>query len=296
VSVEASVGIVSFEQQYEMRSVGSSRIRVHWPLKYWPEAELFRIGRHYGTLIFQKVYWLEYGRRFKGTRIFDLCDPDFLYYETYCARMMDACDAVTCPTQALADCVARLTRTPVHVIPDRLDLEAIQPWCKQHRGPMRTAAWFGYAANFPMLDTIVEALPRHGVSELIVITNAGASYEMPPPLRVRLTVTNLVWSDEGIYQDLCRADVVLNPRSSELRWRFKSMNKTTLAWGLGLPVAHHEGELSAFVAEQARETEGQRRRLEVRATCDVRTSVAEYRALIAGLEPRLASRRAASTA
>lgn len=281
--LEPSIGIVSFEQQYEMRSIGSSRIRVHWPLKYWPEAELFRMGRRYQTLIFQKAYWMAYAERFKGLRIVDLCDPDFIDCEPYCVRMMDVCDAVTCPTEALAESVSRLTRTPVHIIPDRLDLEAIQPWRKQHRGPMRVAAWFGYAPNFPMLDTIVEALPRHGISELVVITNAGASYEPPSAVRDRLTVTNLVWSDQGIYQDLCRADIVVNPRSSEGKWRFKSMNKTTLAWGLGLPVAHHEGELSAFVDEEARTAEGERRRLEVHATCDVRASVAEYRALIAAL-------------
>jgi hypothetical protein len=196
---------------------------------------------------------------------------------------MDACDAVTCATDALAEYASRLTRTPVQVIPDRVDLDEIGSCRGRHVGPMRTAAWFGYSTNFAMLDGIVEALPRYGVTDLIVIASVEAPYELPMAVRDRLRLTNLPWNHATSHHDLCRADVVLNPRSTEGRFRFKSLNKTVLAWALELPVAHTEQELAAWVTEGARRTEGRRRRLEVEASYDVRTSVDEYRALIAGV-------------
>ena len=66
------VGFLTFEQMQSRQNFGSTRIRALSLLNYWPEAELFRIGRCYATVIFQKAYWVEYAEKFDGVKILDL--------------------------------------------------------------------------------------------------------------------------------------------------------------------------------------------------------------------------------
>jgi hypothetical protein len=274
------VGVVTFARDNNVPHAGSTRIRVTWPLKYWHEAEEFEIGRRYDVLVFQKAYWLEYTARFRGVRILDLCDPDFLHDGGRCRLMMDACDAITCSSPALTDHVAGLTRTPVRYIPDRLDLDAVAEPVKQHAGDTQTVAWYGYSHNYEMLDTAIPALLRLGVRRLVVIADEGRRYTLPPEACGRIELTTRTWAAASVCADLLEADVVLNPRAEHGVWRFKSNNKSILAWALGLPVAHDEAELARLMTADERRAEADRRRAEVLATCDVRRSVEEYRALI----------------
>jgi hypothetical protein len=223
---------------------------------------------------------VEYARQFAGVRIFDLCDPDFLSDGPRCQAMLDVCDAITCPSESLAAHVAGMTRTPVRLIPDRLDLDALGERRKAHYGPATTVAWFGYATNYPMLDTAIDAVLQCGIPHLLVIADAKRPYRLPPPAVGRLTLTNRPWGEEAVYDDLLTADIVLNPRSEEGRWRFKSDNKTVLAWALGLPVARDGVELSRLLAEDDRRRESERRYQMIRDTRDVRRTVDELRALI----------------
>jgi len=71
-------GLLTFEQWYGKEDMGSSRIRGHWIINNWKEAELFKQGEKYDVVIFQKCYWLDYVKAFKGIKILDLCDPDWL--------------------------------------------------------------------------------------------------------------------------------------------------------------------------------------------------------------------------
>ena len=275
-----SVGVITFARDAEVPHAGSTRIRVTWPLKYWPEAEEFQVGRRYEALIFQKAYWLEYAAGYDGVKILDLCDPDFLHDRGGCRRMMDACDAVTCSSPALTEHVATLTRTPVRCVPDRLDLATVGTTSKQHRGPTETAGWYGYAHNFAALDSLVPALLRLGIRRLIVVAEPDQPYTLPPFAAGCLTLVTRPWQEDRVCQELLAADVVLNPRLGWGAGRFKSNNKTVLAWALGLPVAHDEDELSRLMTEEARRREAERRHDEVRIAYDVRRTVDEYRALI----------------
>ena len=54
------IGILTFEQFQGRQNIGSSRIRVKWPLKYWENAEEFVMGQKYDVVIYQKAYWLAY--------------------------------------------------------------------------------------------------------------------------------------------------------------------------------------------------------------------------------------------
>ena len=117
------VGFLTFDQFCAQGNYASSRIRARWLVKYWPNAELFVLGRRYDAVIFQKVSWLEYARLFDGIKILDLCDPDFLHWSSRMVQMMQLCDAVTTSTSALAEAVRKYTAKPVQCIPDRLDFE-----------------------------------------------------------------------------------------------------------------------------------------------------------------------------
>jgi hypothetical protein len=277
------IGIATFARDSRRPDAGSTRIRVTWPMRYWPEAEELQPGGRYDVIIFQKAYWVEYARRFTGLKILDLCDPDFLLDAPRCQAMMDACDVITCSSVTLVSHVAGMTHTPVRLIPDRIDFHAVGSHRKEHRGPTRTAAWYGYSMNYPLLDLAIDGLLRAGVPNLLVIGNANEPYVLPPAAAGRLALVNRAWSEETIYRDLLNADVVLNPRSEEVPWRFKSGNKTLLAWALGLPVAHDRGELESLMTEHARRCEADRRYDEVRASHDVRRTVDDYRAVIAEL-------------
>jgi len=70
------IGIYTFELKDGRKDIGSSRIRGHWLAKYWPEAEIFKYGKQYDVVIFQKAYDLHYASEFKGLKILDLCVRD----------------------------------------------------------------------------------------------------------------------------------------------------------------------------------------------------------------------------
>jgi hypothetical protein len=283
--LEERVGFYTFEQTRRFASeIGSSRIRAHWLIRHWPQAELFTLGRQYTCLILQKVYWLEGAKHFPGIKILDLCDPDFLHWKCPLRQLADLCDAVTTSTEALADFVRQYTAKPVACIPDRLDLASFgNPKRHAGTGPTTTAAWFGYSANFPMLDNSIPALLENGIRKLIVVASQASPYSLPEVARDRIELVNYPWESATVNQHLRRAHVVLNWQVQYGKWRFKSNNKTTTAWALGLPVAHNGDELAKLMTEDARVRESEVRLSEVRERYDVRQSVRDYQNLIAQL-------------
>jgi len=282
----ASVGILTSEQMRSEKGIGSSRIRASWLTRYWPEAELFDLGRNYSAVIFQKAYWVEYAKRFCGIRILDICDPDLLHWNSPCKTMADVCDAVTTSTPQLANLISQYTETPTFCVPDRVDLEAVDNYRKVHagRGRARIAAWYGYSMNFQSLDAAVPGLVQNDFERLIVVANGYAPYKLPLKYRGAIQVTNYAWDADSVYGHLLEADLVVNFQLGFGRWRYKSNNKTILAWAIGLPVAHFTQELEMLRSEQSRIEEANRRYVEVRHDYDVRLSVEDYRRLIRGLE------------
>lgn len=272
------VGILTFEQFQGRKDIGSSRIRGTWPVKYWPEAELYQQGAQYETVIYQKAYFVEHAKVFKGVKIFDLCDPDFLNWAFRTKEMIDECDAVTTSTEALAEAIRKFTDKPVVCIPDRIDLEEVTEK-KYHKGDAKTAVWFGYSTNFEMLSPVVTYLNRLDIN-LIVISDGG--FHLPAGTKIRLT--NMPHNWKTVYRDILEADIVLNPQSSRGRWKYKSNNKTVLSWALGMPVATNVEELKKFVSETARREEQVIRNKELAEKWDVRYSVEEYTALIESLK------------
>ena len=263
-------------------TVGSSRIRGTWLLRNWPEAELWHIARRYDAIIFQKSYFTRYMEVYDGIKILDLCDPDWLEKKPV-VETIELCDAVTCSSQALTDYVKKLTDKPVVHIPDRVDI-ALHQQRKLHRGAAKSVVWYGYSSNFRMVDDLLATVQRLDLQLTVISDNpyyprtaiAGITEEW-----IQQSVRNLQYNQELINEDLVQnADIVLNPRSEQGKFRFKSSNKTVIAWALGIPVAHDSDELERLIPEQARAEEAKRRLEEVHKNWDIKLSVEQYKRII----------------
>jgi hypothetical protein len=284
-------GILLFEQFYGKEGIGSSRIRGHWIAKHWKEygidlgdCEAYLMGQEYDAIIYQKVYWIEHAKDFKGIKILDMCDPDFLHWGYRVKEMVDLCDAVTTSTEALAEFMRKYTEKQVICVPDRMDLESFGIMKKVHTGKAEIAGWFGYSENFPMLDQTITSVIRTGFDELLIIANQKMPYQLPAGARDKIRLNNIAWSQEYVNRDLLGADVILNPTSAQGKWKYKSNNKTLTAWALGLPVANTDKELEMFMDAEARTIEGDKRYAEVREKWHVGLSVEQYKNLIASIK------------
>ena len=109
------IGICTFAKYHGRKGIGSSRIRGEWLTNHWEEAEIYKQGGKYDVLIFQKVYWTALAKAFKGVKIFDLCDPDFLHWAYRTVEMLENVDIVTTSTPVLAKQLVNLQTNPLYV-------------------------------------------------------------------------------------------------------------------------------------------------------------------------------------
>ena len=251
----SKVGFFAFNLYHGKGEVGSTTIRVDNVVKYWQEAERFKYGQKYDTVIFQKVYmqadW-KFHEHLECTKILDMCDPDWLDYQ-FVKKTIDNVDGVTCSSEELAKFLRQLTDKPVKHLPDRFDLEPV-PKPRVHSGKIKKAVWFGYKHNAEILKTIIPSLEKRGIS-LLVISNddplAGRWGEADPYKKM---YEYIKYDESTIYDDLQKADVAILPQGFRPEDRFKSNNKTVKSWLAGLPVAkdsEHLDKLDDVVARQA---------------------------------------------
>lgn len=283
------VGILSFEQWHGKKDIGSTMIRVKWLLEKWTkddefQAEEFKIGEKYDAVIFQKVYWLEYAKDFKGIKILDLCDPDWMLWNTRIKEMIDNVDAVTCATEKISEFIRQLTDKPVITISDRVNLDMIKRR-KNHEGNGRTnkAAWFGYSQNFQMVTSSLRSLTDMKLG-LVVISNQ--IFTLPERYRGKIEVENYPWHGEHWQNDLLRADIVINPRMTDDKWAYKSENKTIISWALGIPVAHTDKELKMLMKEEERIEAIKKADQEIAEKWDIKYSVEQYKELLKKLNDK----------
>lgn len=273
---------LTMEQFNSKKDIGSSRIRAEYLYSIWEQvgldlgtAEEYKIGGHYDCIIFQKVYWPEYAENFNGLKILDICDADWLEWGHKVIQMAQTCDAITCSTEAISEYLEKILDKPIFVIPDRVRLDLLEGKFKVHKGQAKKIAWYGYNHNIDALDGAFQVINDMGL-DLLVISNKGYT----PPANRKIEVKNLPWTLATVDDDLLRADIVINPKLGFGNWKFKSNNKTIHAWALGLPVAHNDTELRAFLSEEARTEEATRRRVEVERDFDARKSVKELKEII----------------
>jgi len=282
------IGILTMElhENREKNTVGSSRIRGSWLVKHWPEAELFKIGQKYDAIIFQKVYFLRFLKNYKGIKILDLCDPDWLEGKPI-KETIDLCDAVTVSSKALQEFICQMTDKPVIFIPDRMDPES-HTIKKQHKGRAQKVVWFGYAHNHRVIDSALATIKRLGLKLTIISDlpyHPGSNIGDIDNEWISRNVTNIKYDYDSINEEIVNGgDIVINPKIDTGKFKYKSDNKTYTAWMLGMPVATDSAELEKLMDQQARIQEADKRLSQAQNELITPLSVAQYKDLITKLQ------------
>jgi len=271
-----NVGVLTFEQYHGRKNLGSSRIRGHWLVDNWSEAELFKMGKEYNVVIYQKAYFIEHAKTFNGIKILDLCDPDWLSWQYRVKEMIDLCHAVTTSTEALAIALRRITDKPVLCIPDRVDLSKFKEK-KIHNGDATKVCWYGYSENFEIIKPVLSILSKNKL-ELSVISDG--QFNLPNIYSDKINVENIKWNADTVNQNILRSDFVINPHGNYGRWKFKSNNKTLTAWAIGMPVAENSEQLYRFIKCEERIKEIEIRTKELKELWSIEKSIEEYKKLI----------------
>lgn len=267
----------NFENRAE-GSVGSSMIRARWLIKHWPEAEEYKIGYEYDAIIFQKVYWKDMFANFQGIKILDICDPDWLDGKPV-FEYVEMADAVVTSTPALADYIQKMAPgKKVICIPDRVDLDSCPRLKFTHQGDLKRVVWFGYHQNFHYVEPCLDEFTRLGIKLTII---ADMPFTVPMGY-VGAEVENIKYEQKSVMALLSRYDAALLPQVSDvdIRGHFKSNNKDTQCWALGLPVIKLPTDLDAFKDPEVRKAEAEEKRKLVEKEYDVKLSVDEYQELI----------------
>lgn len=260
--------------------VGSTYIRVDQLIKYWPEADKYMYGQNPDVLIFQKVFCspdYKFPKHFKGIKILDICDPMWIEGVDV-VETCHAMDAVTVPTQALADFISQF-HSNVIVVPDRFDLELL-PKPKVHQGLAKTVVWFGYAHNIETLKPAMSIINEMNFN-LVVISN-----DDPIANRWSMNRPNLDWytyinyNEDTIYEDMQKADFAIFPDGMRPVDQFKSNNKTIKANLSGLPVAKTADEVRQYIKADSRKKWFDTNYDKIKAEYDVRKSVEQMKGII----------------
>lgn len=247
-----NVGFISFDRDRNDKT-GSARIRVHNLVKYEPSFERFAAGKKYEAVVFQKYYWLDYAQLFDGVKILDVCDPDWLQGNnaTQVKQMIEYCDGIVANTDATAEYIKLITDKPVKVIPDRHDM-AIFKEKKIHKGTAKSVVWFGYSHNAHVLELYVPKLLEMGLKLTIISDKHVSAAKLSPEYKA---MENFVkWPDtiEEVNKELIKHDFALLPVRRRPQEQYKSNNKNTHAWAVGLPVANWGDDIDRLMDEAER--------------------------------------------
>ncbi len=283
--MDKKVAFITFEQieNKKYNTLGSSRIRANWVAQYWDEAEVYQPGQKYDVTIFQKAYFMQYIKDYKGLKIFDLCDPDWMINRPM-AEVEKNIDGWTCPTEAIAKWLRNFSDKPVKVIPDRLDLKQFSRQ-KYHQGKAKTVVWFGYSSNQEVLYDIFPILRELKLNIIVISDNPQDIVARGQDFGVK--VLHRIWDINRVNKDILMGDIVIMPDVNDLdihpRYKYKSDNKTIHSWALGMPVATSPDELRKFIDEKARREESEKRLGEI-INFDVKKSVEDYKKFIEELK------------
>jgi hypothetical protein len=263
-------------------------IRARWLAEKWPEAKEWEHGDRFDAIILQKCYWMDMVKDFKGVKILDMCDPDWMRGQETSCRLVEISqyiDAITCSTDALTNVIKGMIKhIPVVTVPDRLNMDYFTVK-KQHTEEAKSAVWFGYfhKAN-ALLNRVIPSLKARNLS-LYVVSNS----EFYPDNDYGVEISNILWTPNNCFMDIQSGDFVINPGSPFGDPRFKSNNKTLIAWALGMPVASTAEDMDRFLNPKERQKESEFRQKEINEKWNIELSIKQYRDLICKIQEKRGS-------
>ena len=240
-------------------------------MKYMKNTERFKQGENYDCIVFQKTYWKEMARVFKGVKILDICDPDWLDGADV-VNFANEMDYIFTSTDKLKEVMSKFTNVPIEWLPDRVDLDGLKVKKKVHTGKAKKVCWFGYSHNAEVLDVAYYKLKKLGL-KLVCITDGNIQTS-------QCQVENIKWNISTVDSDIQDCDFVIMPNDESGRRAFKSNNKIVHSWALGMPVARTALDLELFMDEKERKKEQEKRLQEVKDKYDVKTSAKRYTEVI----------------
>jgi uncharacterized Rossmann fold enzyme len=134
----------------------------------------------------------------EGKRVIvDFCDPHF--HRPHYLEMAKLADAVSCPTEKMAEIVKAETGKTAAVIADPYEFAESLPHCNGTK-----LLWFGHGSNLQSLGRLIPDLA--GKYPLKVVSNVAGT---------------IPWSLETMYREFQDADIVILPATAE----YKSANR-----------------------------------------------------------------------
>lgn len=277
------IGAYTFDRDRSDQT-GSARIRMGNLIKYDSDFEIAITGVKYDVVVFQKYYFYDYAALFKGIKILDICDPDWLTGSPNIEiiRLLADIDAVVANTQATANYMRKLTSKPVIVIPDRHDMVELK-YKKQHKGPAKSVVWFGYAHNAHVLGPYIPKLMELGL-DLTMLTDKFVTNCSHKNTEFKSHEHYVKWQNlDQANLEILQHDICLLPASRRPQDQYKSNNKATHAWAIGMPVAQWGDDLDKFVEEENRIRDQEEHYALTRTDYDCKQSIIEYKSLINSL-------------
>jgi hypothetical protein len=272
------IGIVPYMYFYMLQnSIASTDLRVEPIVKHHPDFEKFIHGKKYDNIIFQQTFWPPMAMSFQGPKIIDLCDPTWLKNNMNFVELGHHIHAIACSSDTMRDLVqSYFPDKIVEHVPDRFEFSLFPKPHGLHQGKAKKAIWFGYTHNaHETLPQLAPAIKKFGL-ELLIIGNVPYSNEDEI---LALNPSFIKYEHDSSRQHIAKTDMVLNPRSDRAFFRYKSNNKSVVAWKLGVPVAVTNDDIARFMGPDERNKEIEKRAF-VEMEYDIEKSAQQYREIV----------------
>jgi len=243
-----------------------------------PGFEKWKHGKKYDNLIFQKAYWVEMMKMFDGPMILDICDPDWIQEQLDIVEIGNMVHAITCSSMELTTLMRTyFPNKLVEYIPDRLDFSIFPLAREKHVKKAKNVVWFGFINNAH--ETLEQMLPVIKEYNLNLKIIADRPYSKEDGI-LALDPECIYYDQRFVYEQLKEADIVLNPKSNRAFFKYKSSNKSLIAWKLGLPVAQTNEELVRFIDPDERNREVVEKQSLLDQEYQIQKSVDQYKDII----------------
>jgi len=289
------IGFLAFwfvkKPSLKKENIGSTLWRAQWLVNHWPEAEMYQEGKKYDVLVIQKCWPADILEKHDGIIILDLCDPVWIseshrpewvdknsmnhYWDIM--KIADRVSAITVSSEGLYNALRLLLGPdyPLVWVDDRVDMDVIGPYRKQHKGDAKKVVWFGYRGNGEKsIQPVLSSLRRNKLN-LHIISEGDITF---PGYEDMITNADFNWNTLPF--EMLSCDLAINPPINSPLAQYKSKNKTVLSWAYGLPVVNTADEMERFIHADERIKESERVGEVVKKEYDVIQSVEQYKTLI----------------